>query len=82
MRPANLDGISLDELPNGRPAVIVELDMSVELRRQMVALGILEGGEIRVLRRAPMGGAVLVSVGPARYALGPEVAAQIRVALG
>ncbi len=82
MPPANLDGISLDELPGGQLAMIVELDVSVDLRRQLLALGILEGGEIRVLGRAPMGGAVLVSVGPARYALGPEVAARIRVARG
>ncbi len=78
----SLEGVSLAELPPGSHAVIIELGMGSDLRRQLYALGILEGREIQVLRRAPMGGAFLVSVGPAQYALGPEIAAQIRVARG
>ncbi|HLE53878.1 MAG TPA: FeoA family protein [Thermoplasmata archaeon] len=80
--PQALHGISLDELPLGSRGTILDLTVDPDLRRQLYALGILEGREIRVLRRAPLEGALLVSVGPAQYALGPEVAAHILVTRG
>ena len=51
-------------------------------RRQLYALGLLEGAEVRVVRRARLGGAVLVAAGRSQYALGEDVASRIRVAPG
>ncbi len=44
--------------------------------------GLLEGVDVCVIRRAPRRVAVLVAVGASQYALGHDVAAEIRVAPG
>lgn len=69
-------------LPAGMTAAILSIETTDAVRRQLLSLGVLEGVRIRVVRRAPLGGAILVAVGSSEYALGREVAAKIRVAKG
>lgn len=72
----------LASLPAGTTAAIVGIETTDAVRRQLLSLGVLEGVRIRVIRRAPLGGAILVAVGSSEYALGREVASRIRVTTG
>lgn len=47
--------------------------------RYLASLGLLPGARLKVEEVAPFGGPVLVQLGPARYALGREVASRILV---
>lgn len=49
----------------------------LELRLQ--AIGMMPGDCVRVLRRAPFGGPLLVEVNGRSIAIGPEIAAQVVV---
>ncbi|OGS60136.1 MAG: hypothetical protein A3K59_05600 [Euryarchaeota archaeon RBG_19FT_COMBO_69_17] len=73
---------NLASLPPGTTASIVAIETPDAVRRQLLSLGVFEGVRIRVLRRAPLGGAILVAVGSSEYALGREIASRIRVATG
>lgn len=72
--------VRLSEVPNGHPVVVRTVAVA-EARhaRHLEALGILPGTILVVERSAPFGGAVMVRVGEARYALGREVSDQILV---
>lgn len=72
--------VALSDVPNGHP-VTVRLVAVGEKRvaRHLEALGILPGRVLVVERSAPFGGAVMVRVGEARYALGRSVCEQIMV---
>jgi len=72
----------LASLPAGSTAAILAIETTEAVRRQLLSLGVLEGVRVRVVRRAPLGGAILVAVGSSEYALGHEVASRIRVAPG
>ncbi len=75
-------GGNLASLPAGSRGKIAGIAARDDTRRELYSLGFLEGAEIRVIRRAPRGGAVLVAVGASQYALGHDVAAAIRVVPG
>ena len=72
--------VALSHVPNAHP-VTVRLVAVAEARlvRHLEALGILPGRVLVVERCAPFGGAVMVRVGEARYALGRTVCDQILV---
>ena len=72
--------LRLSDVPNGHP-VVVRSVAGRESRqvRYLEALGILPGTVVVVERSAPFGGAVMVCVGEARYALGREVCERIGV---
>lgn len=72
----------LTELRVGSQGTISALGADADTRRQLYSLGFVEGEEVRVVGRAPLGGAVLVQIGSSQYALGPEVARKIRVLPG
>ncbi|HEY5902397.1 MAG TPA: FeoA family protein [Anaerolineales bacterium] len=49
------------------------------LNSRLLRVGVYPGDEMTVMRRAPIGGPLLVSVGGREMALGRRVAARIRV---
>lgn len=69
----------LAAFPPGAEGTVVGVDARGETRRQLYAMGILEGARLRVVRRTTLGGTVLVAVGTSQYALGNDVASLIRV---
>ncbi|OGS49404.1 MAG: hypothetical protein A3K68_02665 [Euryarchaeota archaeon RBG_16_68_13] len=71
---------ALTSLRPGTTGVVTAIEGDRDSRQQLYSLGILEGTEIRLVRRAPMGGALLVRVRGSQYALGPDVASRIRIA--
>lgn len=74
--------VPLTVLPSGATGTIVGIAADAVERRELYALGLLEGREVRVLRRTTKGGTILVAVGASQYALGPEIAAAILVTKG
>ncbi len=76
--------VPLSQVPNGRPVMVRRVAVpAAERACNLEALGILPGRFLVVERCAPFGGAVMVRVGDARYALGRTVCEQILVeALG
>ena len=72
--------IPLSHISNGHPVVVRTLAIAEPREaRGLAALGILPGAVLVVERAAPFGGAVMVRVGAARYALGRQVCDQILV---
>ncbi len=66
--------VRLSDVPNGHPVVVRTVAIGeARQARYLGALGILSGTILVVERSAPFGGAVMVRVGEARYALGREV---------
>jgi DtxR family Mn-dependent transcriptional regulator len=64
----------------GQTVVVSRIaDEERDVLRYLLSLGILPGVELAVEQVAPFGGPLLVRIGDARYALGREVAARIRV---
>jgi Fe2+ transport system protein FeoA len=72
--------IPLSQIPNGHPVVVhtVALPEAAQTR-YLEALGLLPGAVLVVERAGPFGGAVMVRVGDARYALGRQLCEQILV---
>ena len=72
--------VALSHVPNGHPVTVRTVAVAeARLVRYLEALGILPGRVLVVERCAPFGGAVMVRVGEARYALGRTVCDQILV---
>ncbi len=76
----------LSELAEGQAARVRRVrDDDAALLRYLAQLGLVPGAEVRVREHAPFGGPLKVYVGGgdegAEHAVGPEVAAGIRVAL-
>ena len=72
--------VPLSQVPNGRPVMVRAVAVAeARLARHLEALGMLPGRFLVVERCAPFGGAVMVCVGEARYALGRTVCDQILV---
>jgi len=76
---ARIRELNLATLPPGSTGRISGMAVEGVVRRELNSMGLLMGAEVRVVRRAPMGGAILVAVGSSQYALGREIAALIRV---
>ncbi|MCL5292583.1 MAG: metal-dependent transcriptional regulator [Actinobacteria bacterium] len=71
---------SLSSLGSGDRGVIVSVDeANAEMLSYLASLGLLPEVEVVVEEVAPFGGPLLVKIGSAKYALGREVAAKIRV---
>jgi Fe2+ transport system protein FeoA len=70
---------TLDELPLDVPAVLVSLGVEPDHLSMLRGMGIVEGREVRVLRRAAFGGPLQVVVGEVTFALDRAVAQQLRV---
>ncbi|HYB73740.1 MAG TPA: FeoA family protein [Candidatus Sulfotelmatobacter sp.] len=72
--------VPLSQIPNGHPVVVRTVAIAEAAQtRHLEALGILPGTVVVVERAGPFGGAVMVRVGGARYALGRELCHHILV---
>jgi Fe2+ transport system protein FeoA len=71
--------MTLDALPLDVPAVLVSLGVDPEHLSMLRGMGIVEGREVRVLRRAAFGGPLQVFVGEVTLALDRAVAQKLRV---
>jgi len=62
------------------PAEVVRIEREESrILKYLAHLGLVPGASVRVLDRAPLNGPLLISVGDANYALGPEVADRVMV---
>ena len=69
-------------LPAGCRGCVAAMAVEDDLRYQLNSMGFLPGAEVRVIRRAPFRGAILVGVGRSQYAIGREIASRIRISPG
>ena len=70
---------NLESLPCGQHAYIKGVDVEGDLRTRLRALGLESGKEVRVLRRASLGGPLHVRVGTTEIILRRHEAASIQV---
>ena len=78
-RDGDADWLRLDCLAQGSSAEVVELACGASALRRLGELGIVEGAILRVRRRAPFGGPVLVEVDGSVVALGRGLARRVIV---
>jgi DtxR family Mn-dependent transcriptional regulator len=78
--PREPKGRPLAELAAGESGVISRVsEEQADLLHYLASLGLLPETRVKIESIAPFGGPLLVQVGRARYALGPEVARKILV---
>jgi DtxR family transcriptional regulator, Mn-dependent transcriptional regulator len=76
--PREVKARSLAELEAGESGVISRVsEEQADLLHYLASLGLLPETKVKIESIAPFGGPLLVQVGRARYALGPEVARKI-----
>ena len=76
------EAVTLASLEPGASARVERVsDESSERLRYLAELGIVPGAKVHVTAREPFGGPIALSVGGAQRTIGPELAAQILVAL-
>lgn len=63
----------------GKSVRVVQLDTQPQFTHQLIQLGLSPGDCIRVLRRAPLGGPLLIECNGRQVALGRRITAQIIV---
>lgn len=73
---------TLNQLEPNQKAQISSLSGSALLVRRLVALGLRPGADVRVVRRAPLGGAFQIALGDSFIALRAQEAGQIHLELG
>ncbi len=71
--------LSLDCLPCGRVARVLDVDANHAAGERFLALGLLPGGEVTVDRVAPLGDPIAIRVGSLRLAIRRRDAACIRL---
>ena len=77
-----MTGIALSDAVTGRRVTIERIDLEGEAGAWLAAVGLHEGEELIVLRRAALGGPLHVRTSSGgEFAVAREVAAQIRVLL-
>ncbi|MCW3479821.1 ferrous iron transport protein A [Neisseriaceae bacterium JH1-16] len=74
-------GTTLDRLPIGGLGVIRQLTMNEELKQRAAAFGLRLGGKVKLLRRAPFGGPLVVAIGGTELLLRRALARGIAVEL-
>lgn len=79
MKPSIYSGIKLSELTVGRSAAVTAVDAPPALRERLRMLNVAEGCTVRLLRRAPFGGGLLLDAAGVRLALRDTLAARIEV---
>lgn len=73
---------ALDDLKAGEHGVIEGIDCDPPVARRLMELGLVPGTDIAVIRRAPMGDPLEVSVRGVRLSLRRSEACQIHVTVG
>lgn len=76
----DLETMSLAQLPIGKAGRIVSIDGASKLARRMMEMGLVPGAPIRVIKTAPLGDPLEISVHRYRLALRRTEAQAIQVA--
>ncbi len=71
--------VSLNSLPSGTPGRLVRLEGDRAFRRRLMELGLLPGTDVRVVRRAEIGGVLELEVRRSRITVRTGEAAQVFV---
>ena len=71
--------MTLIQVENGKIVRLLEFQGGRGLNQKLTQLGLSPGERARVLRRAPLGGPVLVEVGGRSIALGRGIASKVIV---
>ncbi|MBW3694468.1 ferrous iron transport protein A [Vibrio sp. T187] len=72
--------MKLSELQQGKAATIVELsELSPDVRKKLMVMGMLPKTEVTLIRRAPMGDPLQVEVRGVSIAIRENIAAAIEV---
>jgi len=79
MTDTSLHPMPLVRVTNGTCAHIAQLDVDLELRQRLIALGLQVGKTIQVIRRGAFGGPLHVRVGTTEVILRRKEASHIRV---
>lgn len=70
----------LTGLATGTKAEVTRIEREeTEMLRYLAQLGLVPGANVEVVDRAPLNGPLLISVGDANYAVGPDVAERVMV---
>lgn len=72
--------MTLLKLKNGQSSQLRQIDRSARCYDRLMELGFIEGEDITVLRRAPLGGPIQVQVRGTHYAICRTEAKHIHVA--
>ncbi len=78
-RCATRQGIGLSEIPEGARARVMHLHASCPVRRRLADMGILPGVEVEMIRKAPLGGPVIVALDGFSLSLRRSEAAAVEV---
>ncbi|MEM3382903.1 MAG: ferrous iron transport protein A [Nitrososphaerales archaeon] len=70
---------TLARLDKGKTAVIKEMNLDNNIKRRLMALGLLPSSFLKVLRIAPFKGAILIDVGGCPLAISHDLAEKILV---
>lgn len=73
--------MTLDKLKNGQLAIVIAVSGNDPLAQRLMALGLLEGTEIKVTRRALGGDPIEIAVMGAALSLRREEARRVAVAI-
>ncbi len=72
--------MKLSELKNGESATIVAFsDLTAELKKKLMVMGVLPNTDIKVIRRAPMGDPIQIQVRDISLAVRGNIASKIDV---
>jgi ferrous iron transport protein A len=72
---------TLLQISPGTTVRVIEFDGGINLRSKLTQFGIYPGDSLRLLRKAPLGGPLLVACNDREIALGRGIADQIIVEL-
>jgi ferrous iron transport protein A len=72
VKPKEKNVVPLSDLPVGQRLKLVHIDGGRQLKQRLLALGISEGGELRLVQRRD--GGVVLAQGGSRVALGHGIA--------
>lgn len=72
---------TLNQLEPEQSAQISRLSGSLPSVRRLVALGLRPGADVRLVRRAPLGGAFQIALGDSHIALRAQEAGQVHLEL-
>jgi ferrous iron transport protein A len=72
---------TLDQVPPGGRCRIVEVGGSPSLTQRLLEMGLMEGEEVTVITRAPLGDPIEIESALTRLSLRRSEAAQVRVTL-
>lgn len=70
---------SLNQLPNGTYALVVDVQVEGLNRRRLLNLGLVPGTRVEVIRRSPLGGSIAFNIRGAVIALRQEESSKVLV---